>query len=140
MEFNGIKKSIQIPNNFKFFPISRVQSHSLEEQLRIVSAREQRLQVELETLRQTRFSTERVALTLQEVESVLKRVDAEKQGAMEGQLQALALERDRLNELVKNIKDQHTQMTNDLKVFIYSFFFNKFLNKYKTNNYDVFWI
>lgn len=98
----------------------RVHNHSLEEQLRISSSREQRLQTELGILRETRLSTERIALTLQGVESTLKRVDAEKQTVLDTQLQSACIERDRLNELVQSLKDQHIRVSNDLKVdFLY---------------------
>ena len=95
-----------------------MQNNSLEEQLRINLAREQRLQTELGILRETRYSTERVTLALQEVESVLKRVDAEKQNSTGSQLQSICLERDNLKSLVENLNEQHSKMINSLKVFI----------------------
>lgn len=96
--------------------IFRVQNHSLEEQLNVSRSNEQRTMTELGILRQTQFNTERVALTLQEVENVLKRVDAEKQSSMISQLQSACLERDNLKSLVDNLNRQNMQLTNNLKV------------------------
>ncbi|KAI1723190.1 nucleoprotein TPR [Ditylenchus destructor] len=94
----------------------KVQNHSLEEQLNVSRSNEQRTITELGILRQTQFNTERVALTLQEVENVLKRVDAEKQSSMISQLQSACLERDNLKSLVDNLNRQNTQLTNNLKL------------------------
>uniref|UniRef100_A0A915DZC6 Nucleoprotein TPR n=1 Tax=Ditylenchus dipsaci TaxID=166011 RepID=A0A915DZC6_9BILA len=94
----------------------KVMNHSLEEQLNVSRSNEQRCTTELGILRETNFNTERVALTLQEVENVLKRVDAEKQGSMMSQLQSACLERDNLKSLVDNLNRQNTQLTNNLKL------------------------
>ncbi|KAL3079750.1 hypothetical protein niasHS_014032 [Heterodera schachtii] len=93
----------------------RVQNHSLGEQLALSQSREQQARKELEILRAARYNNERMALTLQEVETVLKRVEAEKAHASESQLQSAILERDNLRQLLDNLHDQNAQLVNGLK-------------------------
>uniref|UniRef100_A0A183BST9 Nucleoprotein TPR n=1 Tax=Globodera pallida TaxID=36090 RepID=A0A183BST9_GLOPA len=77
---------------------------------------ELRLQMQLKDAEQTaRYNNERMTLTLQEVEAVLKRVEAEKSYASESQLQSALLERDNLRQLVDNLHDQNAQLVNGLK-------------------------
>uniref|UniRef100_A0A914I796 HAMP domain-containing protein n=1 Tax=Globodera rostochiensis TaxID=31243 RepID=A0A914I796_GLORO len=93
----------------------KVQNYSLNEQHLLIQSREQQSKKELEVLRAARYNNERMTLTLQEVEAVLKRVEAEKSYASESQLQSALLERDNLRQLVDNLHDQNAQLVNGLK-------------------------
>lgn len=78
---------------------------------------EQRTAMELGVLRETKFNSEKMALTLQEIETVLKRTDVEKETSFASQLQSACIERDNLKVMVETMTRQHTEMTNNLKVF-----------------------
>lgn len=92
-----------------------VQNHSLSEQLKMSTSREQRLLSELEILRNGQQSSERISSTLQEMETFLKRVEAEKAHSTESQLQSALLERDNLRQLVDHLNEQHSQLVDGLK-------------------------
>lgn len=79
------------------------------------------MKAELEILRNNQYSSERVTSTLQEMEFLLKRVNAEKEHTVETQLQSALLERDNLRQLVDSLNEQHHQLVNGLKVgqFLY---------------------
>jgi hypothetical protein len=94
----------------------RVQNHSQSEQLQISTSREQRMHAELDILRSSQYNSERISTTLQGMESLLKRVDAEKAHSIESQLQSALLERDSLRQLVENLNEQHNQLVMGLKV------------------------
>lgn len=88
----------------------------MEEQLTISRGNEQRAVTELGILRDKSYNSERLALTLQEVESVLKRNDAQKHSSINSQLESACLERDNLKNLVENLNRQHSALINQLKV------------------------
>lgn len=92
-----------------------VQNHSLSEERAVLTSRDQRLQAELEILRQNRYSTERVSTSIQEMELLLKRMEAEKSHSMDSQLQSALLERDNLRQLIDSLNEQNNQLVNGLK-------------------------
>ena len=89
------------------------------------------MQAELEILRGNRSNAERLSSTLQEMESLLKRVEAEKAHSIESQLQSALLERDNLRQLVENLNEQHNQLVDGLKVNYFPIYFYKFNLKFK---------
>uniref|UniRef100_A0A915M9A7 Nucleoprotein TPR n=1 Tax=Meloidogyne javanica TaxID=6303 RepID=A0A915M9A7_MELJA len=92
-----------------------VQNHSLSEERAVLTSRDQRLQAELEILRQNRYSTERVSTSIQEMELLLKRMEAEKSHSMDSQLQSALLERDNFRQLIDSLNEQNNQLVNGLK-------------------------
>lgn len=99
----------------------------MSEERAVLTSRDQRLQAELEILRQNRYSTERVSTSIQEMELLLKRMEAEKSHSMDSQLQSALLERDNLRQLIDSLNEQNNQLVNGLKVcekilvWLYSF-------------------
>lgn len=67
-------------------------------------------------LRGSASNHERMAVTLQGIDATLKRVDAERMGSLQSQLEVTTIERDQLKGLVDNLSAQNKDIVSSLKV------------------------
>lgn len=88
----------------------------MEDQLAIASSNVERLNIEVNILRQSRYDNERISLMLEELQATVQRADVEKTQRLQSQLESIQLERDNLKNLIENINEQNTKITNELRV------------------------
>ena len=89
---------------------------SLKDELDVAHSNVQQLTIEVNVLRGSASNHERMAVTLQGIEATLKRVDAERMGSLQSQLEVTTIERDQLKTLVDNLSAQNKDIVSSLKV------------------------
>lgn len=91
----------------------------MEEQLNVSKNNELQATTELNILRTSSSNSERISCTLQEVETILKQLDANKHDSSNSQLESTRIERDNLKQLIENLTINNNQLSNSLKVLLY---------------------